>query len=151
MVATGGTMRMVNHRNPRWSRFADWFRLTHLVVFCGGVRLFVVLGECVRRGTGGCEGEGIVGENGMSVRMLITAAHCPCGVRSPASADGLHTVKFGWCSPRLIWETVTQGQRVYINLLHKPGWLCGVWGNVSAPGARPASFVTRAPPVDCCR
>ena len=24
------------------------------------------------------------------------------------------------------------------------------WGNVSAPGARRASFVTRAPPVDCC-
>ena len=25
------------------------------------------------------------------------------------------------------------------------------WGNVSAQGARRASFVTRAPPVDCCR
>ena len=25
------------------------------------------------------------------------------------------------------------------------------WGNVSAPGTRRASFVTRAPPVDCCR
>ena len=27
----------------------------------------------------------------------------------------------------------------------------GVWGNVSASGARRASFVTRALPVDCCR
>ena len=27
----------------------------------------------------------------------------------------------------------------------------GSWGNVSEPGARRASFVTRAPPVDCCR
>ena len=26
-----------------------------------------------------------------------------------------------------------------------------LWGNVSAPGARRASFVTRALPVDCCR
>ena len=25
------------------------------------------------------------------------------------------------------------------------------WGNVSAPGAYRACFVTRAPPVDCCR
>ena len=26
-----------------------------------------------------------------------------------------------------------------------------LWGNVGAPGARRASFVTRALPVDCCR
>ena len=27
----------------------------------------------------------------------------------------------------------------------------GLWGNVSAPGARRASFVTHALPLDCCR
>jgi hypothetical protein len=35
-------------------------------------------------------------------------------------------------------------------ILHKKQIKSGSRGNVSAPGARRASFVTRALPVDCC-
>ena len=51
------------------------------------------------------------------------------------------------------WEGVMSGggrgqlQSPAANLTPPPR----IWGNVSAPGARRASFVTRALPVDCCR
>ena len=38
----------------------------------------------------------------------------------------------------------------YVGMVQHGNQEKGLWGNVSAPGARRASFVTRALPVDCC-
>ena len=53
--------------------------------------LYVVLGECVCGEGGGWGRRGglggsLVGERGMFATLLTTAAFCPCGIHSPASA-----------------------------------------------------------------
>ena len=54
-----------------------------------------------------------------------------------------------WC--RNMKKKIGFGQVKLKRQREGTGALVFLWGNVSAPGARRASFLTRALPVDCCR
>ena len=56
---------------------------------------------------------------------------------------------FSTRSPSILVTNVWVVGLVICHISRHDGCSCP-WGNVSAPGARRASFLTRALPVDCC-